>query len=183
MTLNYKVVDNFLPEGTFQILQNNILNPQTGFQWSFFPSVSHKQSDDGVYFVHIFYGDPFITPGGNEHFKNGISCYYYDFIFDTIKCMMTTDDEWELKSLMRCKANLYTQTPEIKEHDWHCDRTFSHKGAILYINNNDGYTILEDGTKIESVANRMLFFDPSIKHRSTTCTDKLCRLNINFNYF
>ena len=53
---------------------------------------------------------------------------------------------------------------------------------ILYINDNDGYTRLEDGTKIKSVANRGLYFDASRKHNSTTCTDAAARFNINFNY-
>ena len=183
MNLNYKVVDNFLPEGTFKDLQNNILSPQTGFQWSFIPSVSREQSEDGTYFVHMFYIDPFIIPEENQYFNDRVSCFYYDFLSPTIDCMMNTGDEWQLKSLMRCKANLYPQTCIVKEHGWHRDREFSHRGAILYLNNNDGYTILEDGTKIESVANRVLFFDPSIKHKSTTCTNKSCRMNINFNYF
>ena len=37
--------------------------------------------------------------------------------------------------------------------------------------------------KIESIENRALLFDPSIEHRSTTCTDAKGRININFNYF
>jgi len=183
MTLNYKIVDDFLPEAFFYLLYNNILDHKRSFTWHYLSSVSQEQSSDGCYFVHIFYGDPFLWPGGNENFRNGISQFFYEFISPTINYMMSTGDEWELKSLMRCKSNLYPQTDKIKEHDWHSDREFSHKGSILYLNTNNGYTILEDGTKIESIANRMLFFDPSIKHKSTTCTDKSCRLNINFNYF
>ena len=65
----------------------------------------------------------------------------------------------------------------------HIDFDFSHKGAILYINSCNGYTKLEDGTKIDSVANRILFFDPSTPHCSTTTSDTTARFNINFNYF
>ena len=57
-----------------------------------------------------------------------------------------------------------------------------HQGLIFHINNNNGYTILEDGTKIESIANRAVFLDTSKPHQSTTCTDQDIRLNININY-
>jgi len=37
--------------------------------------------------------------------------------------------------------------------------------------------------KVESVENRLLLFDPSETHNSTSCTDEKVRVNINFNYF
>ncbi len=36
---------------------------------------------------------------------------------------------------------------------------------------------------IDSVANRILFFDPSEEHSSSLCTDQKRRITINFNYF
>ena len=59
---------------------------------------------------------------------------------------------------------------------------YRHKSAILYINTNNGLTVLEDGTECESVANRLLLFDASKPHHSTTCTDQKRRVNINMNY-
>ena len=41
---------------------------------------------------------------------------------------------------------------------------------------------LEDGTEIESRANRVLLFDPSKPHHSTSCTNDKRRVNININY-
>ena len=89
----------------------------------------------------------------------------------------------EVKSLIRCKINYFPQTPELVHHKKHRDAEFPHKGAIFYLNNNDGLTILEDGTEIESVANRLLLFDSSKPHHSTTTTNADRRLNINLNYF
>lgn len=54
---------------------------------------------------------------------------------------------------------------------------------IFYLNTNDGFTILNGETKINSVENRILLFDPSELHSSTTCTNDKCRVNVNFNYF
>ena len=56
------------------------------------------------------------------------------------------------------------------------------KTSIFYINSNDGYTEFEDGTKVESVANRLVTFPHHMKHRGTTCTNQPFRLVINFNY-
>ena len=44
-------------------------------------------------------------------------------------------------------------------------------------------TLIFDGTKIDSIANRALLFDPSKLHSSTSCTDDKVRLNMNINYF
>ena len=55
--------------------------------------------------------------------------------------------------------------------------------AIYYVNSNDGYTLFEDGTKVESVANRLVRFPASIKHTGTTCTNANRRVLINFNWF
>jgi hypothetical protein len=88
-----------------------------------------------------------------------------------------------LHTYYRVKGNFYPWTETLKEHPWHTDYTFPHKGALFSLNTCDGYTEFEDGTKVESVENRMLLFNPCIKHRSTTTTNDKGRYNINFNYF
>jgi hypothetical protein len=88
-----------------------------------------------------------------------------------------------LHTYYRIKCNFYPWTETLKEHPWHTDYTFPHKAALFSINTCDGYTEFEDGTKVESVENRMMVFNPCIKHRSTTTTNAMGRYNINFNYF
>ena len=78
---------------------------------------------------------------------------------------------------------MYPSTPKIVYHDPHVDIPWQHKGAIFYVNTNNGVTVLEDGTEIESIENRLLLFDSSKEHSSTSCTDAKVRVNINFNYF
>ena len=87
------------------------------------------------------------------------------------------------ESLIRIKGNLYPNTETLHEHPMHTDFPFSHTSAILYLNTCDGYTKLVDGTKIDSIANRILLFDASKKHCSTTTTNVSARINININYF
>ena len=91
-----------------------------------------------------------------------------------------------MHALIRVKVNYYNSTPEVVEHCKHYDypaMPLPHKGAILYLNTNDGFTRLEDGTKIESIENRLLVFDASKMHNSTTTTSFEGRYNINVNYF
>ena len=91
------------------------------------------------------------------------------------------------KCLLRVKANLQMRTSEIIKNGFHwdypADKYAGAKTSIFYINSNDGYTEFEDGTRIESVANRLVTFPLNMKHRGTTCTDKPFRVVINFNYF
>jgi hypothetical protein len=87
-----------------------------------------------------------------------------------------------VESLIRIKINYYPRTPKIVHHKNHRDLDFKHKGAIFYLNESDGLTVLEDGTEIESVPNRLVLFDSSRPHHSTTTTNTNRRLNINFNY-
>ena len=92
----------------------------------------------------------------------------------------------------RIKANLLTRTSTIVENEFHTDigtlvkkpeKLAQWTTSILYINTNNGYTKFEDGTKVESVANRLLTFPANMKHAGTSCTNERVRVVINFNYF
>ena len=52
-------------------------------------------------------------------------------------------------------------------------------------NSNKGQNVVkfENGEKIESVENRLVIFDSTIKHTGTTSTDTKFRSVINFNYY
>ena len=84
--------------------------------------------------------------------------------------------------MIRIKANLFPNTHTLHEHPMHTDYDYCHSGAVFSLNTCDGYTKLKDGTKIDSVANRILLFDASEEHCSTTTTNVFARININMNY-
>ena len=161
----YEVIDNFLTHDKFLKVKNGILNPE--FSWNLTPWVSNLNENlkttSSYYFTHLFYSGLYIDPQSH---------IFIDIL-----------NQLEVKSLIRIKANLYPSTDNIEYQSEHIDYDYSHKGAIFYLNTNDGFTTLEDGTKIESIENRILLFDPSKLHHSTTCTDDKCRVNVNFNYF
>jgi hypothetical protein len=86
-------------------------------------------------------------------------------------------------ALIRIKANLGGRHHEIQEQGYHTDFTFECRTAVYYLNTNNGYTIFEDGTKVESVANRLVEFNSLLKHSGTSHTDTKIRSVINLNYY
>ena len=165
--MKYEVIDNFLPEEYFAILEKNIAIPNTKMPWFCEPSVTgnadEKKYSNLFYMTHCFYMNNLPT----------------STLFDQL---MPLIDEVEAGCLLRVKANFYPNTETLYEHPMHIDYSFLHSGAILSLNTCDGYTKLKDGTKIDSVANRVLLFDSSEEHCSTTTTNVHARINININY-
>jgi hypothetical protein len=162
--MKYNVVDDLLPHDVFLSIRNHIMGYD--FPWFYQDDVtgSEKGNLSSFYFTHQFV------------YETTMNSSYYSIISPLVSKINHS-------KIIRIKSNFYPNLGREIENEWHSDYDYSHKGAIFYINDNNGYTILEDGTKIESRANRILFFDPSIKHKSTHCTDAKSRVNINFNYF
>jgi|TARA_R100000656_G_scaffold81197_1_gene59482 hypothetical protein len=162
ITPPYKIIDNFLPPRNLLKLQNTINVGE--FDWYYMEDINTNAPKDSLasYFVHVAY------------YQGKASKYIH--IFSSIL------ERLEIKALIRIKVNLYPRTHALEIHSPHIDENFPHTGAIFYLNTNDGKTILEDGTKIDSVANRVLLFDASKKHSSTSTTDNKVRVNININY-
>jgi hypothetical protein len=163
--MQYEVIDNYLPKEEFEAIKNIMMG--FNFPWYYNPDVAALGEDkyvNSMYFTHNFCNGAVVNSG----------------FFDVIRPLL---NKIGVKALVRVKGNLYTNVGSLLENDRHVDDDFSHKGAIFYINTNNGPTTLEDGTKIDSVANRVLLFDPSKPHHSTFCTDQKIRVNININYF
>ena len=59
---------------------------------------------------------------------------------------------------------------------------FLGKTAIFYVNSNNGYTVFENGLKVDSQENRLVVFNSDLLHAGTTCTDQKIRCVINFNF-
>ena len=87
-----------------------------------------------------------------------------------------------VKELVRIKVNLNPPSNKLVKYSKHTDQNYSCKAAIYYINTNNGYTTIGD-EKIESKANRIVFFDANEEHSGTNSTDCKNRMVINFNYF
>ena len=175
MTGNYSVVDNFLETNQLRELQELIFDRK--FSWhhvtggvAYSPQKIDKPFSDvenqfwNWYGVHLVYA----TVPKSPHFE------YFLNVFS---------EKLEIKSLNRIKVNFYPYTEEVKEHQKHRDNLFSHKGAVFSLNTCNGFTRMSNGDKVESIENRMVFFDPSEYHNSSTTSNQKGRYNINFNYF
>ena len=158
-----EIIDNFLDPYNFRSLQKFMMGD--GFPWytDATNSISGTKKNDGTYFTHIFYFDKPLS----DH--------------SILLTPLIQKIPYDFNKLNRIKGNLYPPSPRRVYHGWHRDYEFPHQGCIFYINTNNGYTIFKN-KKVKSVENRLLLFDPSILHRSTTCTDAPSRININFNY-
>lgn len=160
----YQIIDNFLENHVFLKIQDAFSGGQ--IPWFYSPGIA-KPGDEKLktfYFTHTLYD------GHSPQSK------FYELLVPIFERL-------QVKALLRAKANLFPNIGEYVEAGMHSDWDFKHNGAIFYINTNNGFTILNDGTKIESVANRVLLFDSSLPHASTFCTDQKVRANININYF
>ena len=163
--MTYQIIDNVLPQDEFQKIKDFILN--SNFPWNLTPVVTNDKENLPInasyYFTHEFWSG----------FNTEPQVQVFAPLLNIMNC----------RAIMRIKGNLYPSTQSIVHHDNHIDYDFPHRGAIFYLNTNNGLTVLEDKINIESIENRLLLFDPSKHHRSTTCTDDKCRVNVNFNFF
>jgi hypothetical protein len=194
----YEVIDNFLPVEDFNQLVA-LFSPEdytakrkkgnTGIEvsndgstsivkvsqfavpWHYIRGVAGQQSSENLtnfrlyHMSHMVYDD-----------SVGILSQYHGFFTSCLRLL-------ETRALLRIKCNLFPNTEKVYEHAMHTDFPFSHKTGLLYINTCDGYTTLEDGTKIDSVANRMLKFDAGTMHASSTTSNQPVRINVNISYF
>ena len=160
----YEVVDNFLHHSDYQDLKNLLFSKDFYWHYNDHISATEKENPKLYYFVHTFFS------------QHAVKSQF-------IKVIDPIINKLDPFAIHRIKANLYPNTNEYIEHGLHRDLIVPHRGAVFYVNTNNGFTILEDGTKIESVRNRILFFNSNEWHCSTSCTDEKVRITINFNYF
>lgn len=165
--MKHKVIDNLLDKDVFKKIQETVLSENT--PWFFQESVefpkNHKEyrKDMNFYFSHLI-------------FNQKINSSLFELILPILKFL-------KYKALIRVKLNFYPKTDKLVIHRPHKDYEYKHKGAIFYFNTNNGKTILNDKTEIDSIENRLLLFDASKFHQSTSTTNAKARVNMNINYF
>lgn len=152
-----KIIDNFLSDAEFNSIFSLLADSE--FPWFYGLVVSRSQYTQ---FTHCFYN--------------------YDQPTHYYSRLRFIREKLNVKSFVRIKANLNPKTEILQEHDFHIDYP-DMKTAILYLNTCNGYTKFKDGTKVDSIKNRIVIFDSNLEHTGTSCTDQHCRLLINFNYF
>jgi len=169
----YEIIDNFLPGELFDPLQELITSQQ--FSWFYRAEISYEHEKESLnsYLSHFLYKDV-CQEDCMEH--RGEWSEFFKVFHPIISFVP------EFKTLIRMKANMYPRTEKLQIHEWHIDFDFPHTTALLYFNTSDGYTEFKDGTKIESIENRVVIFEGLEYHRSTNCTNQKARFNMNINY-
>lgn len=166
-----KIIDNFLEESEFKRIKDYVIYDGS-LPWHLQVGVSEiGNRREGILFTHMFY------------WHHQVRSHNFEILEPLLKIINP-------HAVVRIKANFYPTTSEIIHHDFHVDFLDTDdvpvpcKACLFYLNTNNGKTIFKNGDEIDSVENRAVFFDASIPHKSTTCTDdSIGRFNINFNYF
>ncbi len=169
------VQDNFLSKDYFQELKDIVFSNR--FPWFMSPvlgeytegSVPIKTSDPGFepMMVHMVYLDHIVSSD----------------LFQELRPMF---EEMDAFSVQKVKINWLKRQETIVEHGFHIDFPQAPENnltSIFYMNTNNGYTKFEDGTKIESIENRLITFPVHLKHTGSTNTCDAqfrCVMNINW---
>jgi hypothetical protein len=174
----YNIIDNCLSNENFAMLKNTMLG--SDFPWYLCPTkvlynqestIEHKYN---YQFTHIFFNNSTVR----SEWVNVIAPLF-----------ALIDSPGAVTEIVRIKANLSPATHDTIIYDYHTDidytsefDNYEKKTAVFYVNTNNGFTIFEDGTKIQSVENRLLTFDTNMMHTGSSCTDQRTRCVINLNY-
>ena len=166
---NIEIEDDFLVKKDFEKIAHLMLY-SGDFPWY----IQDDPYQKGMYhFTHIFYID---SAPNSEHMKE-------------LKPILQKLNPF---SIFRIKANLLMKTPNRIEGTPHSDLSIALNNekhlaqwttSIFYLNTNNGCTKFEDGTEVESKANRMISFPANMLHTGITCTDEVVRGLININHF
>ena len=174
---NIQVIDKFLPTNDFITIKDIFTGDETA--WYRVNGISGDDSTNAIvnpldnhYFVHLLYLNYIQT---SNHFTT---------VKDVFERAMKKHLGQGFRTITRIKCNLYTRTEEVQVHPWHSDSAEIEglKGALLSLNTCDGFTGFEDGTEVDSIENRIVFFDSTKPHHSTGCSNAAYRMNINVNY-
>lgn len=161
------VVDNFLPDDEFKQLSEFLMSPN--FPLYYAPHVAYENVPEASPHYNYYFTHNFLL-------NQQPSSYFEPIWRDHFAHRFPPDID-----IIRMRMNAFPSTEKVYEHKSHTDYDFPHTGALLCLNTCNGYTRVGDET-VPSVANRMIIFDTSQYHNSTTCSDQPMRCNIIINY-
>ena len=183
-----KIYDNCLPLDVFAKMNKVLLGPE--FPWFYNdkiiedndqikPPIDGYDTDDIYQFTHAFL---------QEVAQGGVASWSH-----TTEIIIPILNIINARAWTRVKGNLGHKESKHLVGGWHYDLTEGENKpgnpytdsftAQLYMNTNNGYTLMETGDRIESVENRLLLHPCNILHTGITQTDTKVRVVLNFNFF
>lgn len=171
-----KVYDNFLPYDVADKLAFVLASPN--ISWKISEVVSrHLYSSNNDTNFNFQFMHKFLDARNNDEIMINKNTFSY---------IKDLTDKIDASEWFRIKMNLNPSSSKIIEHGFHIDNYIERDDAytgIYYVNDNNGYTLFENGEKVESVFNRFVVFPANMQHTGTTCTDVPMRIVINFNFY
>ena len=160
-----KIIDNFLDDDEFNIIQQYFLNDS--FTWHLNDSIANKrQGIDQYQFTHTFFD---ISKPSLQNYSSFLQ-----------PLLLKLKPQY----IFRIKANLRPRTTQGVLSDYHVDMSLNQQTAIFYLNTNNGYTKFQenDYDDVKSIANRLLTFYGGLQHCGCSATDSNYRIVLNINY-
>ena len=174
-----RIKDNFLPDDLFTQLTDYVGGWETPFRPNVYWYYMNTSVNDGD-------GCPQFT---NMSYVNGkpLSNVYDvidSLVFPTLRPL----------AVLRVKLNMTPRAVVQKRTPLHIDITGQpdesggykyipdYKVCILYLNDGDGYTYFDDGSIVETKANRAVLFDGDRYHGGAASTNANVRTVLNINY-
>lgn len=165
----YIVYDNFLNSQEYGTIKQ-YLDASGGYPWKLSGRINiNDENNSDMYFATLNY----------HSYEGG---WLPDISQDVFQLLTS---KLYIESLFRVKSNLYfpSRSGKVEHHAKHKDTNFKHQGALFYLTTCDAPTTMADGTEIEAVENRLLLFDATSMHSSSSPTNAPYRITININYF
>tara|TARA_R100001443_G_scaffold45102_1_gene58109 strand:- start:252 stop:788 length:537 start_codon:yes stop_codon:yes gene_type:complete len=171
-----KTIDNFLSLKDFLSIQKMLKGEDQKFPWYFQKTIYEYDSHASPEFMffHLFNNDNKANSSFNDYLKP-----FYKKVYET----------FPYSSVVRCKANLYTNQGESMTHGPHQDlshlkKPFPYMSAIYHINKCNGATVIDDKQKnifkkFSQKENRLIIFSGNTTHYAVTQTNTPFRFIIN----
>jgi|TARA_B100000035_G_C20963996_1_gene537866 hypothetical protein len=173
-----RIKDNFLPDDMFRRLTDFVdgkVPCRPNVDW-FYNDTSVSYGDGCPQFTNMSYvnGKPL----------SNVYDVIDSLVFPTLRPL----------AVLRVKLNMTPRAVVQKRTPLHIDITGQpdesggykyipdYKVCILYLNDGDGYTYFEDGSTIETKANRAVLFDGDRYHGGAASTNANVRTVLNINY-
>ena len=158
-----EIIDNFVEQQEFNNLKEIIFS--NDFAW--YSREKMTDTDSHAWFIHCFYN------------TNAIRSEYFPLLKNIL-------DKLNVASIVQIRTNLMLKQHKHYQSGRHIDYDYNGKTAILYLNKNNGTTLIYNKNKIQEIQpieNRMIIFDNRTEHVGQFPTDVKRRIVINFNYF
>jgi len=183
------VKDNYLSEEEHQTLYNIVSSEYFPWYFNWYTNLYVSKDLEFPYknkrAPHPGFSDSDINETDLESFQFVHILYNLSRVNSSeIKIVEPILTKLNYKALIRVKLNLNPYSQKLIVWPYHQDQAFKAKAAIYYLNTNNGYTLFKKGKKkINSVKNRIVFFDADDYHLGTNSTNCKNRLVLNLNYF